>query len=419
MKSIKLIIVTYFLSVAIHLFAQNRNELPHTFIAKPQIIKKAKERITANDSALQSELIALLANADAALSLKAPSVMNKKQTLPSRDKRDFMCPAPLWWPDAEQKTGLPYVWNREGNINPEYFEVGDQSAFEQMADAVQHLTLAFYFTDEEKYAKHASHLLRVWFIDAETGMNPNLNHAWFERGRNDGTPFGIKSMEKLPFVIDAIGLISASNSWTEKDQAAMTSWVDSYLNWLRTSQLGQDARMIWNRFGTVYDVQAVSCALFLGKTELARDIIEASKNERINRHIRRDGRQPYELEREITFMNSVEGVGYFFQLATLAERIDIDLWNYRAREGGSIRRALDFVAPYADSTKVWPYILEVKRELLRPVLQQAAVAYDDDAYLRLLKKLSSEKSNAPPVYSFYIAGRDDRAVQKKTRLFIF
>ncbi|WP_409013242.1 alginate lyase family protein [Dyadobacter sp. CY343] len=35
--------------------------------------------------------------------------------------------------------------------------------------------LAWYFTNESKYSEHAAQLLRVWFLDEMTKMNPNLN----------------------------------------------------------------------------------------------------------------------------------------------------------------------------------------------------------------------------------------------------
>ncbi|MGB6034511.1 MAG: alginate lyase family protein [Bacteroidota bacterium] len=359
----------------------------------------ARERVKANDPVWVRSAGYVRAKADQALGIRPVSVMDDEYIAPSGDKHDFLCPAPLWWPDADQENGLPYFWNREGEINPEYYEIGDQVAFERMATALQNLALGYYLFGEEKYAEHASLLLRTWFLDPPTRMNPNLNHAWFERGRNEGTSFGIKSMEKLPYVIDAVGLLASSDVWTNSDQADMTEWVAAYLEWLTDSDMGRDAKMIWNRFGTVYDVQVVTCALFLNQELLARRVVEASKDERIKRHIRRDGRQPYELEREITFSNSVESVGYLFQLATMAERLGIDLWNHTAVGGGSIRKALDFVAPYADSTRVWPYILEVRPPLLVPLLLQGSVAYDDDEYGRLLRRLPREDV---PVHTSYV-----------------
>jgi hypothetical protein len=221
--------------------------------ALPEVVTAAREGIAAGDSAYRALAVAVRAQADKALTTPARSVMDKEDMPASGDRHDFLSPAPLWWPDPEQPDGLPYVWNREGRINPEYYERGDQQAFDEMAHAVQHLALAFALTGEERYASHARTLLRTWFLDEHTSMNPNLNHAWYERGRNTGTPYGIMSLEQLPFLLDAVRMIERSELWSPNDRRGMQHWVASYLTWLTTSAMGRDAARIWNRFGTLHD----------------------------------------------------------------------------------------------------------------------------------------------------------------------
>ncbi|MCG8605189.1 alginate lyase family protein [bacterium] len=389
---------------------------PELITLRTDVYRLAKERLATGDETLQLNLARLLAHADRALTTQPPSVMDKARSLPGGDKHDFLCPAPLWWPDPEQEDGLPYIWNREGKINPEYINTGDQAAFDRLTESVQSLAFAYYFTGEEKYARKAVMFVRAWFLHPDTRMNPNLKHAWFERGRNTGTAFGIRATERLPLLLDAITLLQPSHFWDSEDRAAFKTWVAEFLDWLRNSELGAEAGRIWNRFGTIYDVQVAACALFLEQPEIAREVIESAKVERIDRHIRRDGRQPYALEREITFSNSVGSIGYLFQLATLGEKVDVDLWHHLGREGASIRKALDFVAPYADSARVWPYILEVERKLLNPILAQAALVYDDDEYIRLLNLLPDPAGVADIIYAFYRAAHHPATLADEPRL---
>jgi len=50
--------------------------------------------------------------------------------------------------------------------------------------------LAYYFSDDNTYAEYAAKLIRVWFLDPATKMNPNLNYAQAIKGTNDGRGAG-------------------------------------------------------------------------------------------------------------------------------------------------------------------------------------------------------------------------------------
>jgi hypothetical protein len=81
-----------------------------------------------------------------------------------------------------------------------------------------------------------------------------------------------------------------------------------------------------------------------------------------------------------------------FTLASLGERVGVDLWHYRLQEGRSIRAALDFVVPYAAPEKKWPHKeLHFERSALLPLLLQAAVVYGDPRYRQLLELLPADE----------------------------
>jgi hypothetical protein len=46
-----------------------------------------------------------------------------------------------------------------------------------MADGVAGLSLLWWVTGDEKYAKVAGALARAWFLNEKTRMNPNMNYA--------------------------------------------------------------------------------------------------------------------------------------------------------------------------------------------------------------------------------------------------
>ena len=56
--------------------------------------------------------------ADKAMNLTPPSVMDKNMVASSGDKHDYMSMGPYWWPDPSKPDGLPYI-RKDGQRNPE------------------------------------------------------------------------------------------------------------------------------------------------------------------------------------------------------------------------------------------------------------------------------------------------------------
>ncbi|RYZ14617.1 MAG: hypothetical protein EOP49_53560, partial [Sphingobacteriales bacterium] len=148
--------------------------------AKPQVFVLDAKTLASNRAAVKSKNAAflpayqqLLKDADKALKFGPVSVMEKKNQPPSGDKHDYMSLAPYHWPDPNKPDGLPYI-RKDGQTNPEVKEYKDKEYLPQLCESVYVLGLAWYFSGEKIYADHAARLLRVWFLDTATRMNPNL-----------------------------------------------------------------------------------------------------------------------------------------------------------------------------------------------------------------------------------------------------
>jgi hypothetical protein len=359
------------------------------FGARPGALEKAKLAATTDDSAKKA-LKKLIADADKALAVTPPSVMEKSKVPPSGDKHDYMSIAPYFWPNPVMKDGLPYV-RKDGKVNPESRDesANDTIRARKVGAMAETLALGYYFTGDEKYAEHAAKVLRTWFLDPATKMSPNFRFAQAVLGVNDGRGTGILEARELAAAADAATLLAGSKHWSAADQKSLEAWGNTYLDWLLKSKNGQDERAAKNNHGTWFDVQAAHWALVLGRKDKAREICLAAGPGRVGVQIQADGRQPLELARTTSFGYSCFNLRALGELADLSEHAGVDLWHYKTSDGRSIRTALDFLVPYlGKNPKPWTMqqIHESKPEEVLPVLRAAGIAYGDERYENLLKE---------------------------------
>jgi hypothetical protein len=339
------------------------------------------------DATLKPALDALEQDAKKALALKPMSVMDKGVVPPSGDKHDYMSQAPYWWPDPTKPNGRPYI-RRDGDRNPEINQITDRDNLGRLSGAVSTLGLAFHLTGRDAYAAHAARLMRVWFLDPATRMNPHLNFGQGIPGINDGRGIGIIETRDLVPMLDGVLLLGRTAHWAPRDEQELQSWMRAYLKWLIESPYGQDESRNGNNHETWYDVQVAALSLYTGQRDTATRTIERAR-ERIARQIEPDGRQPRELERTRSWDYSEFNVRAFLDLAVLGDRVGVDLWGYRTADGRSIRQAIDFLVPFAAGERKWTYdqITAFSPGTIHEVLRRAAVGWKEPKYRALAEKI--------------------------------
>ena len=382
-------------------FAQTQ-KTPRVFLSNPAVLASVRTACLNDAQEFRLPLKQLIEDAEKALMVAPVSVMEKSQLPPSGDKHDYMSLARYYWPDPKEPDGLPYI-SRDGEVNPEIYEMNDYPNQGTMASAVSTLALAYYLTGEERYAEHAVKLVRTWFIDTATHMNPNFNFAQGIKGASPGRPSGLIESRGLTQVIDAIGLLGIYKGWTGEDQKHMANWFDQFLTWMQTSKLGQAEAKSTNNHGVWYDVQVASMALFAGKRELARKALEQAKTERIAEQIEPDGSQPRELARTTSKHYVAFNLEAFFALASIGSTVGVDLWNYQSNDGRSIRKALDWVIPYLRDEKEWTHkqIKSFDPAQYYPILITASLVYNDQSYEELASALAGAKGRSHRIHLLF------------------
>ncbi len=363
---------------------------PKTFLIDANRLLELENKLQQKDKASLQLIDSLKKQADVLLNIKPVSVIDKSSTPVSGSKHDYMSQAPYFWYDSTKPNGLPYM-RKDGERNPEINKITDHKNLADLDNASKILSLAYFFTSEEKYADKAATLLHYWFFNEATKMNPNLEYAQAVPGVNTGRGIGIIETRSLTGIADAACLLQGSKSWTEADTKQLQQWYSQYLNWMLTSKNGNDEHAAKNNHGTWFSVQAIDFALFTGDKQLAKQLAEESKK-RIESQITNEGKQPLELERTNALGYSTMNLRGWFDLATVAEKTGVDLWHYKNAKGGSLQTALDWLTPYALGKKTWSYqqISKYNSTDIYPLLLQAAEKFKDDHYITYANEIKSE-----------------------------
>ncbi|MEO8620206.1 MAG: alginate lyase family protein [bacterium] len=357
--------------------------VPRTILLRGDRLAEAKQSLAKGDASLRVTLDALLATAGAALATPPVSVMEKGNTPSSGDKHDYMSMAPYFWPNPATANGLPYV-NRDGQMNPASRRDHDGLRLQQTIARAHALALAWYFTGDVRYSEGAAKHLRVFFLDSATRMNPNLRFAQAVLGVTEGRSFGIIDTRHMPELVDALRLLEGAPAWTQRDMDGMVAWCRGYLTWLSESKNGIEERNTTNNHGVFYDEQIAALALFVGDSTRARSAIGESGTYRISSQIDAEGKQKRELDRTRPLHYSLFNLDAFTMLAEMGRHVGVDLWHYTSPSGGSIEKALLFVAPYADSTVKFPVpdIAEQGVNEFLPPLRRAAAQLRNPTFAR-------------------------------------
>lgn len=301
----------------------------------------------------------LLIDVDKAMGRGPYSVTDKTTLPPSGKAQDYWHPAPYWWPNPKTKDGLPYI-QRDGIRVPgtEMYGKGsnkyDRTRLQYMFDDSLKLALAWYFTGNERYARHGIKLLEHFFLHPVTGMTPHLKYAQVRMGKNNnenpGT--GIIEMKDMYYYLDAVRLFKSSGLLSKETSGLFKNWLSSYLDWLLESPQGRREFRAANNHGTYYDLQVLSIADFLQRDPLVFETIVRAQS-RIARQFAVDGSQPEELRRATTAHYCCFNFQGWIHLAEICSRWGTDLWAFQASNGASLLKGAEWLLSH-DPSK-WPY----------------------------------------------------------------
>ncbi|WP_427167762.1 alginate lyase family protein [Streptomyces sp. C1-1] len=358
---------------------------PATTVLDGARLQRTKALLDRGDPQLRRQLAALTSRADDWLRQGPWTVVDKPRPAPGGDPHDYLSQAPYWWPTttptADNPWGCPYV-QKDGQRNPEVDSGTDRQDAEKVFDSTYDLSLAWYYTGRKAYAEKAARILRTWFLDPATRMNPNLDHAQFIPCKYDGRAIGIIDFsQSYTSVLDAQALLATgAPGWSAADRTAMRAWNSDFRDWLENSDFGRQEAAAGNNHGTFYDMQLAALAYATGDRALARRTVLDARSGRIDPQIAADGSQPQELARTRSWHYSTFDLVAYTRLAAIGRHVGVNLWAYRGPQGQGLFKAVDYLLPAATGVAAWPHPeLEFHRYAASDVVHAAADAGDRTA----------------------------------------
>lgn len=297
----------------------------------------------------------LLSQADSLLSVEPLSVMQKADVPASGDPHDYMSIGRYTWPNPSSPDGLPYI-HRDGLSNPE-IELYDRNRLGETAWRIETLSLAYFFSQNEEYARKATQLIRTWFLDKATRMNPHLRYAQVVKGvdGNRGRCYGVIDTYSFVSMLDAVALLEGSRSFTARDSRGLRRWFGQLLDWMSTDPLGVEESSQANNHGIAYDAQFIAFALYAERTEQALACLRSFATRRVASQIAPDGSQPRELSRTLSFHYSWYNLSHIIDVVLMGQTLGLSSQEVVGSDG-RLSVAIDYLLPYLGrEVETWPY----------------------------------------------------------------
>lgn len=338
----------------------------------------------------------ILKAANAALSLQPITITKYRAKLSEGGPHDFYSNGDYWWPNPNTTNGLPYV-QRDGQSNPGNFTAHRKCVLE-LRDAVAALGAAYRITREDRYAAKAAELVRVFFLDPATRMNPSLNYAQAIPGITPGRGIGIIDTLHLIEVPLAVNELAKSKAFPPEVLAGVKQWFRDYSDWMITSKNGQDEANTKNNHAVAYWLQIASFARLTGDEAKLAECRRRFKEVFVAVQMTNDGSFPQELRRTKPYAYSIFQLDNLTALAQIAATPEDDLWQFTLPDGRSLKKAMEFLYPYLADKSTWPRPPDVQAwdgwPARQPSLLFAGLAYREPKYLELWRRLAPDPTDA-------------------------
>jgi hypothetical protein len=363
------------------------NKFPKTITFNGENLIKMRSEIDLDSALVQN----FKKKADLLLDARPYNVVARTLKAISGNPHDYMSMGPYWWPNPNTENGLPYI-RRDGEINP---ETRNEDNYSSMCDRVFNMALAAFLFEDKKYGEKAEQFLKAWHLDEDTYMNPHLEYGQSIPGICTGRGIGLIDTSGSYRIFDAIAILEYMGYISEDTVNGIKDWYNKFVNWMLTSEKGIDEDVAHNNHGAWFDVQIASAALFTGRKSLATKTLNLAYDRRIKAHIKEDGSQPAELARTKGMHYSFYNLKALMLLASMADKVkrNVDYWGDTDTGAALLRRAIDYLYPYACDLSTFPYqeiSKSVPKSSMGEALMYAEARYPGNGYAEKAEEFTDD-----------------------------
>ncbi len=231
------------------------------------------------------------------------------------------------------------------------------------------LALASVVTGEQRYARKAADILMSW-VDTTRETADTCQDS------GDCNTSLVLSRQ-APALVFAADLIQGQGVLSAAQFARFRVWLYSVLLPGASERINNwgDAGVFMQIVLTDYTGDPKGFARALDRWKRQIDLVAA------------DGHIPEETRRERAgIMYTQDALTYKIAVAAIAERRGINLWDYQGKAGGSLRRAVDFLADYWFRPEAWPFYSDVNVPDSGPLWELAYAHWRDPDYIPIIQQ---------------------------------
>src|SRR5665213_1700332 len=278
--------------------------------------------------------------------------------------------------------------------------IANVHAQEKPKDAVAALAAAYVLTGDDKYVRKAVALIKVFFLDTQTRMNPNLQYAQAVLGRSTGEAYGVIDTLHLAELAVAARFLEPSPAFPALVAEGLKQWFTDYTHWIMTSKNGVKEMNNANNHSIACFVQLAAFAKFTGDEKVMELCRARFKEVLFPNQMTNNGSFPRELARTKPYGYSIFQADNLATLCVLLSTTNEDFWKFQLPDGRTPRNAVDFIYPYLADKNQW--LAEGRPKdvmhwddwpMRQPCLIFACAEFGDDKYFDLWKKLNPDPAD--------------------------